>query len=93
MSALVSDRNGQSSRRDSNVPWWLGSEPQHASREQRPSLFHGTQCPVRASTLYLPDNILACVVATGCEDWVALGQAQVLSLQISERGEAAGLGP
>ena len=63
MSALVSDRDGQDSSRDSNVPWWLCSEPQHAGREQRPSLFHATQCPVRASTLYLPDNILACVVA------------------------------
>ena len=74
-----------------NVPWWFVTEHQHAGREHRPSLLHTTQCPVRASTLYQPDNILACVVAfstsqggaTGGEDWVALCQAQVLSLHIS----------
>ena len=63
MSALVSDRDGKDNSRESNVPWWFGTEPQHAGREHRPSLLHATQCPVRASTLYLPDNILACVVA------------------------------
>jgi hypothetical protein len=63
MSALVSDRDGQDSNRDSNVPLWLVSLPQHAGKEHQPSLFQVTQCPVRASTLYLPDIILAWVVA------------------------------
>ena len=63
MSALVTDRDGQDSRKDSTVPLWLAKEPQHDGREQKPSLFQGTQCPDRASTLYLPDNSLAWVVA------------------------------
>ena len=62
-SALVADRAGHDSRRDSTVPLWLAAEPQHAGREHNPSLFHGTQCPDRASTLYLPDRNLAWVVA------------------------------
>ena len=63
MSALVTDMDGQDSKKDSTVPLWLSSEPQHDGKEQKPSLFHGTQCPDRASTLYLPDSSLAWVVA------------------------------
>ena len=62
-SALVSDKEGQVNKRDSTVPLCLASEPQHDGKEQKPSLFHGTQCPDRASTLYLPDRSLAWVVA------------------------------
>ena len=63
ISALVTDRDGQDNKKDSTVPLWLSSEPQHDGKEQKPSLFHGTQCPDRASTLYLPDSSLAWVVA------------------------------
>ena len=52
MSALVPDREGQDNNKDSTVPLWLSSAPQHAGKEHKPSLFHGTQCPDRASTLY-----------------------------------------
>ena len=62
ISALVTARDGQDNKKDSTVPLWLSSEPQHDGKEQKPSLFHGTQCPDRASTLYLPDIILARVV-------------------------------
>ena len=59
MSALVAARDGQDSRRDSTVPLWLASEPQHDGKEHNPVLLHGTQCPDRASILNLPDKSLA----------------------------------
>ena len=61
--ALVVDREGQDNRSDSTVPLWDSSVPQHVGNEHNPPLFHGTQCPDRASTLYLPDKSLAWVVA------------------------------
>ena len=64
IAALVSDREGQDNKRDSNVPLWLVSRPQHAGKEHQPSLFQGTQCPDRASTLYLTDRSLAWVEAS-----------------------------
>ena len=63
MFALVVDRDGQESRSDSTVPLWDTSVLQHPGREHNPFLFHGTQCPDRASTLYLPDKSLDWVVA------------------------------
>ena len=48
---------------DSIVPLWEASVPQHSGRVHSPSLFQGVQCPDKASTLYLPDIILAWVVA------------------------------
>jgi hypothetical protein len=62
-SALVVDRDGQDSKRYSTVPLWEASVPQHAGKEHIPPLFHGTQCPESASTLYLPDKSLAWLVA------------------------------
>ena len=61
--ALVVDRDGQDNRSDSTVPLWDSSVLQQLGKEHNPPLFHGTQCPDRASTLYLPDNNLAWVVA------------------------------
>ena len=49
--------------------WWKSGRAtgvfQHSGRVQRPSLFRGTntKCPVNASSLYLPESSLACVVA------------------------------
>ena len=62
-SSLVGDRDVQESKRDSTVPLWECSVFQQPGREHRPPLFHGVQCPERASTLYLPDSSLAWVVA------------------------------
>ena len=62
-SALVSAKEGQERRKHSTVPLWDCSVLQHSGREHIPSLFQGTQWPVRASTLNRPDRILACVVA------------------------------
>ena len=45
-----------------SVPQWLASVPQHVGKEHIPVLFHGTQCPDRASTLYLLVKSLAWVV-------------------------------
>ena len=61
--SLVLEREGQERRRDSRVPLWALSDPQHSGSVHMPSLFQGTQCPERASTLYLPDKNLAWVVA------------------------------
>ena len=41
--ALVVDREGQDKRKDSIVPLWALSVPQHNGKEHIPSLFHGTQ--------------------------------------------------
>ena len=62
-SALVLANDGQERRKHSTVPLWDWSVLQHSGREHIPSLFQGTQWPVRASTLKRPDRILACVLA------------------------------
>ena len=60
---LVGDREGQESKKLSIVPLWEAGVPQHPGRVHKPSLFQGTQWPVNASSLYLPESSLACVVA------------------------------
>ena len=57
------DNEVQDRRKLSTVPLWEAVVPQQPGRVQFASLFQGTQCPVRASTLYLPDKSLAWVVA------------------------------
>ena len=61
--ALVVDKEGHDSRKDSMLPLCSWSVLQHSGREHIPSLFQGTQWPDRASTLYLPERSLAWVVA------------------------------
>ena len=61
--SLVRERDGQESKRDSTVPLWDCSVFQHSGKVHMPPLFHGVQCPLRASTLYLPERSLAWVVA------------------------------
>ena len=78
--SLVGDRDGQESNKDSTVPLCDCSVFQQSGREHMPSLFHGVQCPLRASTLYLPEMSLAWVVAfsaRGGEDRMAFSQPQV----------------
>ena len=60
---LVGDREGQERKKLSIVPLWEADVLQHSGRVQKPSLFQGTQWPVSASSLYLPESSLACVVA------------------------------
>ena len=60
---LVEERDGQERMKHLRVPSWEAEVPQHSGREKSPSLFHGTQCLVSDSTLYLPDSSLACVMA------------------------------
>ena len=61
--SLVGDRDGQDSNIDSTVPLWDCSVVQQSGREHKPPLFHGVQCPLSASILYLPEMSLAWVVA------------------------------
>ena len=61
--SLVVDREGQERRKVSTVPLCEAGVPQHSGKVHSPSLFHGTQWPESASTLYLPDRRRACVVA------------------------------
>ena len=59
---LALDREGHKSRKCSSDPLCQSGVLQHSGRVQRPSLFPGTQWPVRASTLNLPERSLAWVV-------------------------------
>ena len=47
----------------STVPGWESGVLQQSGSVHIPSLFPGVQCPVSASILYLPERILAWVVA------------------------------
>ena len=60
---LVVAREGQVSKRDSTVPGWESVVLQQSGSVHIPSLFPGVQCPVSFSILYLPERILAWVVA------------------------------
>ena len=60
---LEVDKEGQDRRKDSMVPLCVSSDSQHSGKEHKPCLFQGTQWPDKASTLYLPERSLACVVA------------------------------
>ena len=59
---LALDSEGHESRKCSTDPLCQSRVLQHSGRVQRPSLFPGTQWPVRASTLNLPERSLAWVV-------------------------------
>ena len=73
---LLVARDGQDNRKLSIVPLCEAAVPQHSGKVHIPSLFPGTQCPVSASSLYLPDKSLAWVVALS----TSLGDAlQVLN--------------
>ena len=63
IATLVPERDGQDSRKDSTVPLWAWSESQQSVSTHIPPLFHGTQWPMSASTLNLPERSLAWVVA------------------------------
>ena len=69
--AVALDREGHDRRKASMVPLWALSVPQHIGREHIPCLFQGTQCTDKASSLYLPERSLACMVSQGEEphDW------------------------
>ena len=62
-SVLCDARDGQLSSIASIVPLWEAWVLQHSGRVHNPSLFPGVQCPDKASTLYLPETILAWEVA------------------------------
>ena len=72
------DNEGQERRKLSSVPLCAALLPQQSGSVHSPSLFQGTQCPVRDSTLYLPDKSLAWVVAFS----TSLGEAP----QVQNRG-------